>query len=304
VIICPFFIHRTQEDAVLEGYLTLVDIFIPPNGLQGTSEGYKAQGTFCNIDWKLQQRDPSTVAMFRDLRVQSIMCDGTLITVDLFDMAKQAKAYDAKLNTTITTKKQKDTALPVPPTGVVFHETRCGSTLTANLLAGFSPANTRVYSESPPPLGALKACDRNPCNPRLHTQLIQDVFYLMGRTIRKERPQSVFYKIQSIGVMNIDKFTEAFPNTPWVFLYRDSVEVMQSHMKGLSADRTPVCARLYQKSNQPHTTQKIVASKEKNMEEISKLDYCAAHLVRKKETGLLLALAHASLTPARPCRHF
>ena len=278
-----YFRNRTQEDAVLEGYLTLVDLYVPSNGLQGTSEGYTVQATFCNIDWKLQQRDPSTVAMFRDLRDQSMMCDGTLTTVDLFDMTKQVKAYDAKINSNSTLKTQKDVSISTPPTGVIFHETRCGSTLASNLLASFSPAHTRSYSESPPPLKALEACSVNPCNPRLHTQLIRDVFYIMGRTIRKERPQYVFYKIQSIGTMNIDKFTEAFPDTPWVFFYRDSVEVMQSHMKGLGSvwslsDRTPVCARNFEKSYQPQTTQKIIQTKDK--EEISKMDYCAAHLVR------------------------
>ena len=210
------------------------------------------------------------------------MCDGTVVTVDLFDMTRQASAYDAKINATST--KQKDAAYYVPPTGVVFHETRCGSTLTANLLASFAPAHTRVYSESPPPVAALKACDSNPCNPRLHQQLIQDVFYMMGRTIRKERPQFVFYKIQSIGAMNIDKFTDAFPDTPWVFLYRDTVEIMQSHLKGLGrswtlAERTPVCARYFTSPRQPPTTQQVIEAQGRTIDDMTKLQYCAAHLV-------------------------
>jgi hypothetical protein len=124
----------SDEVAVLEGDLTLVDIYIPHQGLKetATSYKYKAQAIYCNIDWKLQQRDPSTVPMFKDLRAQSRQCDGTLIKVDLFKVAKQARAYDADLLNTTT------------PTGVVFHETRCGSTLTANLLAGFSPDHARL----------------------------------------------------------------------------------------------------------------------------------------------------------------
>jgi hypothetical protein len=256
----------------LEGVLTLVDISIPPTGLQGASERYQATATFCSIDWKLQQRNPSNVAMFRDLRSQSKMCDDTMVTVDLQDMVTRAKEYDAKF-ANVTTH-----IIAVPPTGVVFHETRCGSTLTANLLAGFAPKNSRVYSESPPPVTALKACDVYPCNPNTHTQLIQDVFYMMGRTTRKERPQYVFYKIQSIGAMNMDKFTEAFPTTPWVFLYRDSVEVMQSHI-GKNSQK-PVCARSQGSYNQPHTTQQIVENKKMKMADLSQTEYCAAHLVR------------------------
>lgn len=39
---------------------------------------------------------------------------------------------------------------PVPPRGFVYHETRCGSTLVANMLAGLEP--NRVFSESKPPV--------------------------------------------------------------------------------------------------------------------------------------------------------
>jgi len=266
---------------VLEGYLTMVNLHIPPDGLQGVEEGYEATASFCLIDWRLQQRNPSTVPMFKDLRGNSKMCDGTLISVDLFKVAREARAYDAQLNSTKT--NQKDVAHPVAPTGVVFHETRCGSTLTANLLSSFSPSHTRVYSESPPPVTAFNHCDRFPCNPRLHTQLIQDVFYMMGRTLRAEQPQYLFFKIQSIGVMNIDKFTAAFPDTPWVFLYRDSVEVMQSHLKGMDKKwtfrtRSPVCARNFHSVYQPPTTQQLIESKKKSMEDMSGVEYCAAHL--------------------------
>ena len=121
-----------------------------------------------------------------------------------------------------------------------------------------------------------------------HHQLIKDVFYLMGRTLRVDRPQHVFYKIQSIGTMDIDKFTAVFPNTPWVYLYRDSVEVMMSHFKDSQTlkkkgkMRLPVCARNYVKpmNRQPRTTQKILQKHDKTMEDIEVADYCAAHLVR------------------------
>ena len=269
--------------------MTLIDIHVSYTSLQGGS-GSKTYSDvvamFCHIDWELQQKNPSTVPMFRDLKDQSKMCDVTILKVDLLEATEKAKAYDAKFGVDAVSAKKKgkkDAMLPIPePTGVVFHETRCGSTLTANLLASFDPEHSRVYSESPPPVTALKACDIGiPCDPQKHTKLIQDVFYLMGRTSRIDRPQFVFYKIQSIGAMAIDKFTMAFPNTPWVFIYRDSIEVMMSYFKtGVLGDNS-VCTRNYgkQMNRQPKTVQQIFQQHgQTSMEAVEKTDYCAAHL--------------------------
>lgn len=230
-------------------------------------------GSFCNIDWALQQKNPSTVAMFRDLQGQSKMCQGTLLKTDLYDITRRAHEYDAAVqNSTLP-------SFSVPPSGVIFHETRCGSTLSANLLASFSPLHTRVYTESPPPLASLKACDGiSSCNKDLHQQLIQDVFYMMGRTTRVERPQFLFYKFQSIGTHHIQTFTKAFPDTPWVFMYRDSIEVMQSHLK--KGNTHPVCARDLGNEIQPEITKEIIEYKGKHVQEMTIPEYCAAHLVR------------------------
>jgi hypothetical protein len=275
---------RTSKDAAVEGHFTLIDISVEEDGLLANIEGkrYNARGTFCKIEWKKQQQNPSTVPMFKDLQAKSEMCIGTTVEVDLFDMTRQAKAFDATFRNATKYTGKRDVVLPIPPTGVVFHETRCGSTLTANLLASFSPDHSRVYSESPPPVHALRACDNRPCDPDKHKQLIRDVFYLMGRTLRVDRPQYAFYKIQSIGTMDIDKFSMAFPDTPWVYLYRDSVEVMMSHFKGNRRGRLPVCARGYEKpmKRQPKTTQKILKKHGKTMEDVDVTEYCAAHLVR------------------------
>lgn len=267
-------------DAVLEGYLTLIDINIPPTALQGVEVYQGVTAKFCHIDWKLQQKAPHKVPMFNDLIRQSSLCDSTMITVDLWDITKQARAYDDRVG--------GDEILPVPPTGMIFHESRCGSTLVANLLAAFSPDHTRVYSENSVQLQSLTACNVNPCNPTLHKKLIQDVFYLSGRTVRKERPQYVFYKISSLGTMYIDSFTTAFPTVPWMYLYRDTVEVMQSHLVnskgGLGFNRErPVCLRLQNVANanhQPATTLQIANSHQRDPMTMTKEEYCATHLVR------------------------
>lgn len=42
---------------------------------------------------------------------------------------------------------------PIQPKGFIYHETRCGSTLVANMLAALPPS--RVFSESKPPVQVL-----------------------------------------------------------------------------------------------------------------------------------------------------
>jgi hypothetical protein len=220
---------KERTDAILEGYLTLVDISI--RSLAGSSNNnnkYIASGIFCKIDWINQQNNVSTVAMFRDLKTKSIMCDATTISVDLYDIVNAAKKYDIESNnihgSSAVSGSGSGVSVISKPNGIIFHETRCGSTLFANILASIN-INSRVYSESPPPVTALKACGdttttssskSNNCNPEIHKQLIRDVFYMMGRsriTNNNENnskdqnlyPHHAFYKIQSIGVMSIDK---------------------------------------------------------------------------------------------------
>ena len=249
-----------EMDKILRGRYTLVDINVRSSMFDGDDQ-YSAKGMFCKIDWRLQYKNPSAVSFFHDLRAQSATCDNKrMITVDLWDIAQKAREYD---------QTNQDVVAAIPPHGVIFHETRCGSTLAANLLAGFAPSRSRVYSEAPPPKTALEAGN---------VRLIQDVFYLMGR-----RPASSgnpkqyyqFYKIQSVGTMYIDRFTEAFPDTPWIFLYRDSVEVLQSHFEGTGE----ACTRYYY-SNQKQfpSTQQVIDDARLTMESITLLQYCAAHL--------------------------
>jgi hypothetical protein len=316
-----YYMYSNKHDAILEGFLDLIDIQLTPTSLASSSSSssssfYKdVKATFCKLDWTLQQRNPSLVPMFRDLQAQSKLCQGTLVTVDLYDIVQKAKLFteevmaernyaDPKQQQQVSKNSNYDGLRSIPPTGVVFHQTRCGSTLAANLLAGFAPTLTKVYSESPPPLKAISACSSSStsttCNTQAHIQLIQDVFYLMGRTNRPEQPpQHVFYKIQSIGVHSIHAFTQAFPETPWIFLYRDAIEVMQSHLGkdekaaavavaggGWIGNAAPVCGRNYGRAEQPPMTVAIITSKGRSLQDVTKTEYCAAHLAGLAESAV------------------
>jgi hypothetical protein len=264
-------------DGILHGRLSLIDISVTRGLIRSGDKPYTVKGTFCAISWNLQETDPSKVPMFRQLVQSSPLCSATMYEVDLWEVTRQAMDYDNGNSTAavapIAVKPQH-----AAPTAVVFHQTRCGSTLVANLLA--STDDSRVYSESPPPVSAFKACDSpRRCDPGAHSQLIQDVFYMMGRG----REKRVFYKIQSIGVHSIAAFTKAMPDTPWMFVYRDPVEIMMSHFKNfqygkaLSKDFMAVCLR--SQNREPHESLvKLVQALGKTVDELTKEEYCAAHL--------------------------
>ena len=202
---------KPNHEDIIKSYLTLIGLEVPPTALQRTSQAIDRYGmveaTFCEIDWDLQAQNPSTTPMFKDLEARSKRCRKTrTYTTDFYELVQEAKAFDR-----FGKGMDKNNASVFPPNGVVFHETRCGSTLFANLMAGFAPGRSRVYSESPPPLRALSACPRGYnqyCDQDLHRELIRDVFYMMGRRPqlqKKDEPNYLFFKLQSTNAMNIDK---------------------------------------------------------------------------------------------------
>ena len=237
-------------------------------------------GTFCTLDWELHKHDPSTYPMFRDLVDQSPQCTKKhrISNVNIYDLVQLAREQDTNFP-----EKTKAMAL----SGVVFHESRCGSTLTANILAAVHPKAHRVYSESSPPISILggSICGDNysNCNRRTAASMLRDIIYLMSRTNQPLDEERVFFKIQSIGSRKLEIFTTAFPRTPYLMVYRDPVQVMMSHLKGgniRSANcvrgrgAPPISVIKTVKRYTPHTSVKEIGSE----------DYCAAHLASITET--------------------
>jgi hypothetical protein len=294
-------------DGIIEGHLHLIDIDVPQGALTDTR--YTVKGTFCAIEWGKQQTDPAKVPLFEDLIRSSELCSVTTHTVDLYEVANGAREWDlymrnATLNHDIWKREQKrhvpqPDAEPIqrsiPPTLLVFHESRCGSTLVSNLLASFDPEMAKVYSEAAPPIKSLEACSLDHCpTPVTHQQLIRDVFYLMGRTKRGLNPeQHVFYKLQPRAVHYMPIIEAALPQpVPWMYLYRDNIHVMMSHFKGSVIDPTteetdmlgfkkpPKCLELYRAMEQPEALKDLVVERGRTIDSLSPEEYCAAHLVR------------------------
>ncbi|MBW8780471.1 MAG: sulfotransferase family protein [Verrucomicrobia bacterium] len=123
------------------------------------------------------------------------------------------------------------------PTGFVFHLSRCGSTLISQVLASV-PCNL-VVSEAPPIEHLLGARLRDP-----RITHAQQVVWLRGlvRALGRRRfaAEKYFYiKFDSWHLLHLSLIREAFPDTPWIFLYREPLEVLVSQRRLRGAHMLP-----------------------------------------------------------------
>jgi hypothetical protein len=123
---------------------------------------------------------------------------------------------------------------PVPddalmPDGFIFHMSRCGSTLAAQMIAALPGAI--VPSEAAPIDGAVQLKHQIPGLPlELHARVLRAVVAALGRN-RSGDARRYVIKLDAWHMMALPLFRAAFPDTPWVFMYRDPVEVMVSQKR-------------------------------------------------------------------------
>jgi hypothetical protein len=117
----------------------------------------------------------------------------------------------------------------LPATGFIFHMSRCGSTLVAQVLAALPQAI--VLAEAEPIDAVLRARFHDPAiTDEQRCDWLRWVVGALGRQ-RDVQEQNLFVKFDSWNVLDLPLIRHAFPDVPWVFVYRDPVEVMVSHQK-------------------------------------------------------------------------
>jgi hypothetical protein len=275
--------HRLSQAeviaAVAEGHLQLVDLYTTGH-IDAAYSNIK--GDFCPVLWEAHKEQPYKTPMFRDVLAASSDCAPSLrYTVDLAAVLAAVKEYDNKPDSDVHTMELK---------GAVFHESRCGSTLIANLLQAWSPHEHVVYSESGPPVAALRICgdDTSLCaDPRsTAVKVLKETVYLMSRT-RNEHEQSVFFKIQSIGTRQLSVWTEAYPETPWFFLFREPTEVLASQLKQGPHYANCVRPQRSASANAVASIKDLMNRYEvDNVQDLSPTEYCALHLATLTHTAV------------------
>jgi hypothetical protein len=110
--------------------------------------------------------------------------------------------------------------------GLIFHMSRCGSTVVSQMLAAL--ARNVVLSE-PAPLDQIVRIPAR-LRARSHDELVPYLRGLVAAFSRRRRPQErdVFLKLDAWHILLLPLFRRAFPNVPWIFVYRDPLEVLAS----------------------------------------------------------------------------
>jgi hypothetical protein len=123
----------------------------------------------------------------------------------------------------------------ISPTAIIFHISRCGSTLISQLL-GLQPANI-VLSEVPFIDELLrKGFRENKMNETL--PLVKAAIALYGAR-RTALQQQVFIKADSWHIHFYKELRSLYPSTPFIFLYREPDEVISSQQKKRGMQAVP-----------------------------------------------------------------
>jgi hypothetical protein len=125
----------------------------------------------------------------------------------------------------------------LPPSGFIFHMSRCGSTLVAQILAA-TPGSI-VISESPPVDSIVRARLRNSSlAEESQIRWLQWMLGALGQP-RTGDEKYFFVKFDAWNVLDLSLIRRAFPNVPWIFLYRDPIEVLVSQLGHRGAHMVP-----------------------------------------------------------------
>jgi hypothetical protein len=144
---------------VLNAQVHLIDLRLDLPALRRdlSNEPYAGiYASFCMVDWSLHKASPNRYPMFVDLVQHSPEChseDNIIRDVDLRALVNRAREYDSQ----VASGEEPSVVKLLDLTAVIFHESRCGSTLIANLLATMNPAEHRVYSEPKAPMQAMSS---------------------------------------------------------------------------------------------------------------------------------------------------
>ena len=131
------------------------------------------------------------------------------------------------------------------PTGFIFHMSRSGSTLISQLLAAL-PGNI-VISEAPPIDATMRAHSTSAevTDEQRITWLRWMISALSQQRLGEE--QHFFVKFDAWHILELPLIRRAFPDVPWLFAYRDPVEVLVSQLDHRGAHMVPgvVAPRLF-----------------------------------------------------------
>lgn len=116
----------------------------------------------------------------------------------------------------------------LPPAGFMFHTSRCGSTLLTQMFAGLR--STLAMSEPTPIDHVLRLQFAHPAvDEQTIIAWLRLTVAALGRAREPEQTRLVI-KLDALAILWWPLIRRAFPDSPFLFLYRDPIEVAASQL--------------------------------------------------------------------------
>jgi hypothetical protein len=130
--------------------------------------------------------------------------------------------------TMATLEEWRQTSPGLDPSGFIFHVSRCGSTLISGLLATME--GNVVVSEAGP-IDALARSHHRAPGASLEQRIAWLQWMVSALGQRRSGAENRYYiKFDALTTLEFELLEQAFPNVPWIFVYRDPVEVLTAMM--------------------------------------------------------------------------
>lgn len=114
------------------------------------------------------------------------------------------------------------------PSAFIFHASRCGSTLLAQMLARL---DSHIVLSEPPPLDQLlRAHYGSELRGAEQSAAIRAMLSALGHR-RDGQASRLVVKLDAWNLHELPLLRHCFPDTPWLFLYRDPLEIAASHLQ-------------------------------------------------------------------------
>uniref|UniRef100_A0A7S0PXD8 Sulfotransferase domain-containing protein n=1 Tax=Asterionellopsis glacialis TaxID=33640 RepID=A0A7S0PXD8_9STRA len=261
--------NQDKRELVLKGEFILNEIHVPNDQIEET------MGLFCKIDFTPHQQDPSQYPFYNDLVGASEHCLNHPVEFKLTDIAQEARDYDS-----VSSNGMHSPA----PKGFIFHQPHAGASLLANTIMAASPETTRVVSPHRV-ITRIFNIHEDPHNSSQEQQQIQafrDAVYMFGRSSTSTM-KNFYIREEPSTTTHLSSVRQAFPDSKWVFLYRDPNVVLS---KTIEASHERRACGFKNRRNPLKGLQGYVQSKSsKNVVDLTDEQVCSAWL------GLLLSSA-------------
>lgn len=215
---CPFGEHDAITNAVLRavhggGVVVHLDDWPPPGWLPCRWQDESKSGE-ARLDW----------IYLPDTRSNDAFYDDSCRHAQLYAINRLVR-YQTSISGLLAGRASHPT---VPLRGLVYHMSRCGSTLVAQMLG--APDRHLIFAEPDPLDGLLHRVADGRVTVVQAIPALQALVAAFGHGTM-DRADNLFIKLDAWHTAHIPLLRAAFPDVPWVYLFRDPVAVMVSHRR-------------------------------------------------------------------------